>query len=148
MPNIASVLKDEIARVARKEVRAEMEILKKSSVQHRSAIATLRRQVAELEKDLRKVTKIASQATQTKAQSAGSQQEGPARRFSATRLAAHRAKLGISAAIYGALVGVSGATIYNWEHGKGRPGKEKLEFLAAVRNLSKSEVLEQQPSSS
>lgn len=145
MPNIASVLKEEIARVARKEVRAELETLKKISAQHRSSIAALRREVAQLEKDLRRATKIAGQATQTKSETAGSPQEGPARRFSATRLAAHRVKLGISAAVYGALVGVSGATIYNWEQGKGRPGKEKLETLAAVRNLSKSEVLKQLP---
>jgi hypothetical protein len=32
MPNIASILKAEISRVARKEVRAEIETLKKASV--------------------------------------------------------------------------------------------------------------------
>jgi hypothetical protein len=54
MPNIATVLKGEISRIARKEVRLVTEGLKKQSVQHRSHIAALRRQVVALEKLLRK----------------------------------------------------------------------------------------------
>lgn len=69
-------------------------------------------------------------------------ESGPARRFSATRLAAHREKLGLSAATYGQLVGVSGQTIYNWEQGKGRPKPEQLQNLASVRVLGKREVAE------
>lgn len=38
MPNIASILKTEISRVARKEVRAEVESLKKTTSQQRGAI--------------------------------------------------------------------------------------------------------------
>ncbi|WGT62477.1 hypothetical protein QHG62_20835 [Variovorax paradoxus] len=37
MPNVASILKAEISRVARKEVRAEIETLKKASVAHRAS---------------------------------------------------------------------------------------------------------------
>ena len=48
MPNIASVLKDEILRLARKEVRRELEGLKKASAQYRSDIAALKRQVIAL----------------------------------------------------------------------------------------------------
>ena len=53
MPNIAAVLKDEISRIARKEVRAETESLKKQITKFRSQIASLKRQVAGLEKVLR-----------------------------------------------------------------------------------------------
>ena len=52
MPNIASVLKDEILRLARKEVRTATESLKKASAAYRSDIASLKRQVAALEKQL------------------------------------------------------------------------------------------------
>jgi hypothetical protein len=41
MPNAASILKAEISRIARKEVRTEIETLKKASAQHRSSIAAL-----------------------------------------------------------------------------------------------------------
>jgi hypothetical protein len=54
MPNIANVLDGEISRVARKEVRADTEALKKQSSQHRSHIAALKRRVAAVEKLLRK----------------------------------------------------------------------------------------------
>ena len=41
MPNIATVLKDEIARVARKQVRSEIASLKKATATYRLEIASL-----------------------------------------------------------------------------------------------------------
>ena len=139
MPNIASILKAEISRVARKEVRAEIETLKKASVAHRASIAEVRRQVNALEKELRRVAKGVARPSKAPA-SDNEATAGTKRRFSATRLAAHRAKLGLSAANYGQLVGVSGQTIYHWEQGKARPRAAQLENLAAVRELGAREV--------
>jgi DNA-binding transcriptional regulator YiaG len=141
MPNIASILKAEISRVARKEVRAEIESLKKTSALHRSSIAALRRQVSALEKELRRANQGSARSARTD-ESDEASESGPKRRFSATRLAAHRAKLGLSAAIYGKLVGVSGQTIYHWEQGKARPRAAQLESLASVRDLGRREVAE------
>lgn len=138
MPNIASILKAEISRVARKEVRTEIEALKKASAQHRSSIAALRRQVSALEKELRRTAKGAGRRASV--DNPAAQEEGLKRRFSAKRLAAHRGKLGISAAAYGKLVGVSGQTIYHWEQGKARPRAAQLESLASVRNLGAREA--------
>ncbi|MBJ2157191.1 helix-turn-helix domain-containing protein [Variovorax sp. IB41] len=144
MPNIASILKAEISRVARKEVRAEIDILKKASAQHRASIAALRRQVSALEKELRRAAKGAARRAPADDadQTDESGEAGPKRRFSATRLATHRGKLGLSAASYGKLVGVSGQTIYHWEQGKARPRAAQLQSLAAVRSLSKKDVAE------
>lgn len=139
MANIASVLKSEISRVARKEVRAEIEALKKASVQHRSAIAQLRRQVSELEKQLKLAKRQAASASRVEEAATAD----VSRRFSASRLAAHRAKLGLSAAAYGKLVGMSGATIYLWEQEKSRPNSEQLQKLAAVRALGRRGLQEQ-----
>lgn len=142
MTNIASVLKAEIARVARKEIRAEIESLKKASLQHRHAVAQMRREVAELERALKQARKsVASASSDTsksdeKAAVPDAVDDGTPRRFSASRLAAHRAKLGLSAADYGKLVGMSGATIYNWEHGKGRPKPEQVQALGMLKLLS------------
>lgn len=139
MPNIASILKTEISRVARKEVRAEIETLKKASVHHRAAIAALRRQVLSLEKELRSVTKGSARSARA-SEPDEADESGPKRRFSAGRLAVHRTKLGISAASYGKLVGVSGQTIYHWEQGKARPRAAQLQSLAAVRGMGRHEV--------
>jgi len=43
MPNIATLLKTEISRVARKELRGESQALKKAVSAHRSEIAALKR---------------------------------------------------------------------------------------------------------
>jgi hypothetical protein len=53
MPNVASVLKSEIARVARKEVRAEIASLKKAASAYRSDIAELKRRANSLELEVR-----------------------------------------------------------------------------------------------
>jgi DNA-binding transcriptional regulator YiaG len=136
MPNVASVLKDEIARVARKELRAEVEPLKRASAQHRSSIAALKREIASLQKQLKNASRLSAKTQDV----ADGEAEGPRRRFSAARLAAHRKKLGLSAAEYGKLAGVSGQSIYKWEQGGTRPRAAQLESLAKVRALGKREA--------
>ena len=59
MPNIASILKAEITRVARKEIRAELEGLKKSASVYRTEIAALKRRTQALEQSLRQLQKSA-----------------------------------------------------------------------------------------
>lgn len=61
-------------------------------------------------------------------------------RFSPSWLARHRARLGVSAADYGRLVGVSALTVYNWEKGRTRPRPRQLEVLAEVRSLGPREA--------
>lgn len=46
MPNIGTVLREEITRLSRKETRSQVEPTKKSSAQQRKDIAELKRQVA------------------------------------------------------------------------------------------------------
>ncbi|RYF83328.1 MAG: XRE family transcriptional regulator [Comamonadaceae bacterium] len=145
MSQLASLLKAEISRVARKEVRAEVESLRKASAQHRSHIAALRRQVQALEGALRRATTGTGRRGSSAPASAtdAAADDGPQRRFSAKRLTSHRAKLGLSAAAYGQLVGVSGQTIYNWEQGQARPRAEQLKKLVAVRTLTKASAAAQ-----
>jgi hypothetical protein len=135
MPNIAAVLKNEISRIARKEVRAETESLKKQSTQYRGQIAALKRQVAGLETLLRRQSKGAKAAA-----AAPPVDEDGARgglRFRSKGFAAHRQRLGLSAAQAGALLGVSGQTIYHWEGGKARPRASQLPRIDALRKLTK-----------
>jgi DNA-binding transcriptional regulator YiaG len=137
MSNIASVLKSEISRVAKREIRAELQSLKKASARHRSDIAALKRNIGSLERHVRNATKQRGAAVRP-APGAG---EEPKRRFSAKRLASHRAKLGLSAENYGRLCGVSGQTIYHWEQEKSRPQAAQLQALAQIRAIGIREAL-------
>lgn len=141
MPNIASILKAEIARVARKELRAEIEPLRKSVAQYRSTIAALNRHITQLERDVRRGTKAAVRGRASDPTTGEAPKERQVR-FSAERLAAHRQKLGLSAANYAKLVGASPLSVYKWESGKTRPRPAQIQALAAVRSLSKANVQE------
>jgi DNA-binding transcriptional regulator YiaG len=135
MPNIASALRDEILRLARKEVRREVEGLRKASAQYRTEIAGLKRRLAALEKGSeRAARKAGADAPQSEAEGA------PRVRFSAKRLAALRQRLGLTAADFGALLGISAQSVYNWEAEKTRPRAQQLLAIASLRGMGKRRI--------
>lgn len=136
MPNIAAVLKNEISRIARREIRTETAVLKKASAQYRREIAHLKRQVSNMQGKVSLLEKrilrdVSTQATEADAKNV---------RFTAKGLRSQRKRLGLSAIEYGKLVGVSGLTVYAWEKGTSRPRKTLLPVLASIRNMGKREV--------
>ena len=138
MPNLAATLKEEIQRLARKEVKAQTGSTKQAVAQYRREIAKLKRQVQEQQKKIA-FLEAQEQKRLEKPQVTGESVEGI--RFSARSVESQRERLGLSAANYAKLVGVSGLTIYNWEQGKSRPRKEQLAALAAFRGIGKREAL-------
>ena len=136
MPNLASALKAEIQRLARKEVKATTSAMKKASSQHRGDIAELKRQIRDLTKEVAYLGKQEQRRTGRPA----TQEAAANVRFSPSWVEAHREKLELSAADYGALVGVSALTVYNWEKGKTRPQQRQLAAWGAVRSLGKREA--------
>ncbi len=137
MANIAAILKEEITRLARKEVRRQTEALKKASAQQRKTIAMLKKRVSDLQ---REVTALEKQALKQPSSIAPSTvKKNP--RFSAKGLRSHRNRLGLSASAYGKLIGVTGQTVYKWENEAVRPRAQQVEALAAIRGTGKKEVL-------
>ena len=136
MPNIASLLKDEILRLARKEARKEVEGLKKASAQFRTDIAALKRSVLTLEKQLARQEKTASKNFPSSTGTDDSQGV----RFSSKGFASHRRRLGLSAAEMGELLGVSAQTVYHWESGKTQPRRHQLGIISAIRGMGKREA--------
>jgi DNA-binding transcriptional regulator YiaG len=137
MANIASLLKNEISRVARKEVRSETAGLKKAISHYRSEIAALKRRALELETQLRRLGKAASRSS---ADAGPDEPAARVQRFSPKGLASQRRRLGLSAQDCGLLVGASGQSIYNWEDGKARPRAKHMQALAALRAMGKKEA--------
>ena len=137
MSNVASVLKEEITRVARKEIRRETSSIKKSSTTYRSEIAALKRRVLELERQLRRSGR-GGQTSEAPAVNEGS--SPPGTRFSAKSMASQRRRLGLTAAECGLLIGASAQSVYNWEEGKARPRAQHLPAIFALRNLGRRQA--------
>ena len=138
MPNIAAVLKDEIRRLAKKEVKAEIGTTKNAVVQYRKDIAKLKRLVQAQQKE---ISFLKAQEEKRLGQQPTAEERVENVRFSARSVKAQRNRLKLSAEDYGKLVGVSALTIYSWEQGKSRPRNAQLARLVAVRGIGKREAL-------
>lgn len=139
MANLAAVLKSEVSRLARKEVRAETEALKKTVATQRAELAALKRKLSEFEKTLKVLARTAS-ASKPPQEPTASEEEGGQFRFRAGGMAANRKRLGLSAADFGLLVGATGQSVYAWEAGKAKPRGKTLAAIAALRGIGKREV--------
>jgi DNA-binding transcriptional regulator YiaG len=139
MPNIAAVLKDEIRRLAKREIKANTSSTKGAVAQFRRDIARLKRQMQAQQKE---IAFLKSQEQKRLGQPQPAEEdELEGVRFSARSAKAQRERLGLSQQNYAKLVGVSPMTIYNWESGNSRPRKEQLAALVAVRGIGKREAM-------
>ncbi len=136
MPNIASVLKAETGRIARKEIKGEVTPLRNASAQYRRDIAALKRIAAELDKRIGKLEKLAPETSVVSAPV----EDGAKLRVTSKGVRALRKRLALSAEEFGKLVGVSAQSIYNWESAAARPRKEQVGVLAALRTIGKKEA--------
>lgn len=135
MPNIATILKSEIIRLARREVRAEVAALRKASASYRSEIAALKKQLREVQSEVRRV------AGSTTSQREPAKKQPPSSfKFSASRLKGHRQKLGLSANDFGLLAGASELSIYKWENAKAVPQERFHAGIAAALAMGKREA--------
>ena len=135
MPNTVSVLKAEISRLARKEVKAELAATKKATATHRREIAELKRQLRDQAKKIAELERAMATAIP-----AEPEVDVANVRFSPKWVRTHREKLQLYQANYAALVGVSALTIYNWESKRTRPATKQLAAWGAVRALGKREA--------
>jgi DNA-binding transcriptional regulator YiaG len=137
MPNITTVFKEEIVRLSRKEIRKQTSVLRKASAQYRRDIAEMKRRITELQ---RKVAPLQKQVLRN-APPQTAEVEAEHVRFTAKGLRSQRQRLGLSAANYGKLIGVTGQTIYSWEAETSRPRKQQVAKIASLRHLGKREAL-------
>jgi len=136
MPNVAALLKEEITRLSRKEVRRQLAGVKKASAQYRHHIAALKRQISNL---LRQLSVLQARVPKRGSESPTAT-DVTQTRFVPKGLRSHRARLGLSGAEYGRLAGVSAQTIYSWERETSTPRAAQRASLAAIRSLGKGEA--------
>jgi DNA-binding transcriptional regulator YiaG len=135
MPNIGTLLKQEISRLCRREIRSEVATVKKASAAYRRDIAALKRQVQALERK----SKVLVKRTASVVNAPAALPDRPVR-FVAKGLRSLRTRLGLSAKQLSLLLGVSEQSVYNWETKKATPRKEQLAAIIGMRELGKREA--------
>lgn len=140
MPNLAKLLKDEIQRLARKEVRESLGKLQKESTQLQRAVEQQKRQLEQLAQALQKGAKGTTRAPAAAA--APAEEAGDHVRITARWVVALRKRLGVSQSGLAELLGLNTQTVYQWEH---KPGQlqfrgDTRDRILALRGVSRPEA--------
>ncbi len=142
MPNIAKVLREEIQRLAKKQVKAEVRAVKRENVRLKKSVAALRRQVAALDRTsgelLKKITPVV-----TVKEIEDATEHAVRLRPTSASLKKLRARLGLTQAQFGQLLGVSGQAVVQWgsREGRVRMRQTTLAALARIQSIGKREAL-------
>ncbi|MBI5242789.1 MAG: helix-turn-helix domain-containing protein [Elusimicrobia bacterium] len=135
MPNLAAVLKTEIARLARRSTAPIYKPLKRDVAALKRALAQEKRLTARLAKDNARL--IADLNTRIAAPPTVSEDEVKHARISPRLIKSQRARLGLSRHAFAKLVGVSGGAVLAWESGRSKPRAVAKAALVAIRKLGK-----------
>ena len=142
MTTFSDAFRSEVVRMARKELKPELQGMRKSLTAHRSEIAALKREVKSLTSQLKAAQR------QVKAPANASEVDAPPARkggrkwvFKPEALAAKRAELGLTAKEMGKLLQAGHLSVYRWETGKAYPRAAQLERIHAALGLGKRKAL-------
>ncbi len=137
MGKVEGVIKSEIIRLARRELRQnfvplnrDVRSMKTTLSQLRKAVSGLQRFVAQQEKAM-KAQKTVLEAAPEEVKKA---------RFSPRLMKTLRKRLGVTQREMAALAGVTVGAIYQWEKGIFEPRGEKKKVLVALRKLRRREA--------
>ena len=131
MSTFAKSFRDEVTRLARKEAKAAVAPIRKPSGANRSAVADLKRRVAALEKETRRLAALLAKIPPPAATPAAGDQKA---RITGKGMRALRRKLRLSGAELGQLVGITGAAVYAWEKRNG-PLRVRPTTRAAILSI-------------
>lgn len=137
MSKLGSVLKDEIARVARKEAKALFDPLKKQVSAQRGIINDLRQQLAERTKQLQVVVREMARGAGTAPHTSPAKPSGSD--FSAKGFVALRKRLKLTQEGMAKVLEVSPQTIYNWERGT-KPKEKYQPRIAKLQAMSENQA--------
>lgn len=138
--SIMKELQSEIARVARKEIRKELDPVKRVNAQQRKYIADLRREVTDLQRDVKRLQKELGK-------SSPAVKEEPEQRFwiSGKGVLSLRKRLGLTQVELAQLAGITQQTVVRWEKTEGKitlRGEAIQSRLQDIRSLGKTEAWE------
>ena len=134
MPDIKTVLSEEIRRLAKKEIKLAVVPLQKLAAEQRRTISELKKRIAVLEKQGAPAEKAADAAdTEDNA-------EEKKLRLNAAGIIRVRTKLKLTQSNFAKLLNVSTHTVSMWELDKSAPRKDARAAICALRKLGKREL--------
>lgn len=138
MPNISYVLKTEITRLSRKEIKSSISPLQKNSSQLKKTISDLKKKISNLESEVKKL-----QSFHKKEENAQVPSEMPGKvRITSKTILAARKKLGLSQNQFAKLLGVSSQAVYVMENkgGKLNLRTNTMEKYQSIKGMGKREA--------
>ena len=150
MPSIATLLREEISKIARKEVQDQVRELKQTVREQRDAIARLEKQIGPAKAKAATKSAAAKPAAAKPAAakpaakaSAGDTDRRKQLRIAPNTIKKHRKRLKLSQAELGEILNVSTNTVLRWEAGTSKPRRKHLPGLDQLRTISKRELKKQ-----
>lgn len=139
MPNITQVLKEEIARVSRKELKQDLLRLKQDTVWLKKSLADFKRRIVALERQNRLLKAKSSRLEKVSTPEPKKLQK---MRATGKMIRSLRDKLGLTQAELAKMLEVSGQSVYQWERKEGRLRlrENAKSALQRVRQMGKREV--------
>lgn len=140
MPNIAKMLKEEIQRLARHEIKVAMMRLQKDNSALRKTVADLKKRLAAMELEKKQMAR-----SQPGDDPEIANDQIKSARITAKMIRAIRSRLSLSQREFAKLAGVSSQAVYQWERATGRlkfRGDGKARIIA-IRKMGKREIKQQ-----
>jgi DNA-binding transcriptional regulator YiaG len=142
MRNVAKILKDEISRISRREARSHVDPIGKSHAALKKVVTDLKKRIAVLEKENRRLMKPKGK---DKTESAQTPTQGGVKvRFTSKSIRSLRSRLGLSQSDFAKLVGAAVQSVYLWENKEGVLSlRDKTrQALLSIRGLGAKEAKE------
>ena len=141
MPDVARVLREEVQRLAKRQVKAGLAPLKRDTVRLKKHVADLRREVTALTRTSRELLARVTSAMASKETEVATERAATLRPTSKSLMRLRR-RLKLTQVEFGSLLGVSGQAVLNWET-KGsrvRMRSANLAALAGIQKIGKREA--------
>lgn len=138
MPNIGTILRDEIQRLARRVSRQADAKLRKDVGLLKHRIAELTRTTEQLRRDNAKL--LLDYRERMAAPPTASGKEVEHAHLGPRLIRAQRTRLALSREAFGKLVGASAGAVLAWEGGRSKPRERNRAAIIAVRKLGKREA--------
>ena len=142
MNTFSNAFRSEVIRMARKELKPELQDLRKTLTNHRSEIAALKREMKTLASLLKTTQRqVKTVGAPVKAVKAPVSKAPPQTHFQADALREKRSVLGLTQKEMAKLLNASALSVYKWESGQVLPRAAQLERIAEVLRMGKRTAL-------